>query len=282
MRKKPKTRFVVEYEGKLKERFSIQEESNGDLRLMIKSTDNYTKGLDLISNPEPIKVQRYSIHRPVVSKNNVCTIKQTIELKSGKKIETYLLSSAIHENKIIPIYFHLNPDLSLEKYDRQKHNRDTHVNIATINNQKGALLHGVLVTSLDGPKKINESTNIHPQSHDFGYFSQRFHDFKLFRIIVVVSHSIIPASPDERLIHSQSINMKVNGKVIGEEFDVKYPGFDKSQANTIALWSLFKLNELAVEMLEEKLPKFPMAETIKKVGPGLFTIEQYEKKFRKK
>lgn len=92
-----KTRFAATVNGRDKIVFSVQEQKNGDLTLIIPAEGR------VFDNGSLIKNQIFSIHRSLNSKDDALTIKQTVEFVQQPEYTTAQYRHRQEAGWLVPI-----------------------------------------------------------------------------------------------------------------------------------------------------------------------------------
>ena len=164
----PLTRFVVDIQGQLKRLVSIREAANG--RLIIKTTIEGTHALrngawDTIEN------LKHTVHPSGRSETNANLIHGTTVFSSGGTAETHLLTHAVRDDRLQPIYARRVLDLS-DGEPPDIRAKDRVFSLGPYDPRKCVLLYQLWVTSRRAAFRF-------PMSIHYGLHTALFGDFAI-------------------------------------------------------------------------------------------------------
>lgn len=143
---KLQTRFVVEVGGLQRKLLSVSEDTTGRLIVRTHAEGTLTYHGDRIVS---ILRSKHSIHATGQSETQACDIHQTTEFASGTISDQHLLTHAVRDHKLQPIYARQVLDLT-DKAVLEPSEKNTIVNMGSFDPTRWILLYALWVTSPEG------------------------------------------------------------------------------------------------------------------------------------
>ena len=197
------TRFVVQTNSQLRRLVSIHEETTG--RLIAKTTIEGTHAVNN-GNTSEIENLKHTIHLSGCSQTGANLIHGTTVFLSGEKSETHLLTHAIRDDRLQPIYARRVMDL-LPDDEPKLGAQDRILNITAYDPAKSVLLYQLWVTSRRGGFRF-------PMSIHYGLKTALFGEFAL-----CLAYCFVPGASDKHG-NFKSYGTSSEGRLTAEELAV--------------------------------------------------------------
>ncbi|MDR6625168.1 hypothetical protein [Caulobacter segnis] len=228
---KAKTRFVVEFDGKLRELFSIQEQISGDLTIPIKHEIQHGSSEDL----QAIVEQRLSVHYSPNSHGTL--IKRTAVLGNRDVITNTTFVKDSKQVLLAPLWTKICPEL-IDRYAPKVRSKDKIVDIGRFRKDHACTLVYTAV--------VGEAGRTWPAIAGLALHSAQF---RKFSIAVYSSYLNWPASHMSHILMIATSPEQINGVARGE---VRGDGIASIAAEELGS-ELLRLSEYVSAMLILKM-----------------------------
>ncbi len=194
-------RLTVNVGGRERRLISLYERKNGDVVVKIHSAQNF-RNLDDQATGPGIQEQRYSIHLSLLSADAISTIKHTLILVDGTKMETYHPTRALRRRAGYALMFVKRcSDFQSPRYDLgEKSSRS----IGALDVETHSLYYGVFTCRkpVSFPKIVSPCVNI------------TIFQFRELMVIVLWSFCAFPAAPTTQMEHAMVPQRREYGKAV--------------------------------------------------------------------
>ena len=194
----PMKRIVINSANKQKELFKVYERNDGFI-IIIKHGIIYE---DASGEWCEIKQRRFSVHNSSQTDHNA--IKETLELKNGKKIELYYKSSFIKNTTYAPIYMERCGDLESKRYDTK--NKDKIIILDRAQLKKATLVYGLAITASDTSNRIWADKK----------WNCKILKIKGYDLLIYWTYLNVPALPSSDTCSHQTEEKRINKKIVNE------------------------------------------------------------------
>lgn len=266
MARKKLTRFVISIGDRPRQLFKVDDQRD-ELRIILVPAELFT---DPPHEDTEIVEQRFSVHATKESPHQINQIKQTICLKGGHIIESYLDTKGPKASRIEQIFSRICPHLGISRYDAAIKPKDIIKSLGSYNPRKKTLLYSVQIGTLQSPLKIPGSSR----------YKQIVHDFSNFRLYLIYTFLDIPSHSRGQLLHNITKPLRYNKETSPTSMSLQSQGMTQSQAKQRAMFEFSRLQEIGISFLPQEFTNEVRA-AIQEVGFGLRTDKQMRKKRRR-
>ena len=192
-KRKPQTRFFVEYAGQLRRLFSVREQPNGDLFINTHLDDLRSAGAEV----KVVTEFRHSIHVSSNSLENENTVHCVMRYADGSREDRYLVSSAVGRNRFQPIYVRsvIHPK-SLKSLSPSP--KDDVLLSPTYDPDLCTMLYAIWITSATGWERLAKRFP----------FQVCMVPYKKFNVIVPAAFATVPSPDDGNTIEYTSTTVE--------------------------------------------------------------------------
>jgi hypothetical protein len=241
-----KTRFAAIVNGRDKIVFSVQEQKNGDLTLIIPAQGRvFDYGGSLIKN------QKFSIHRSLNSENEAVTIKQTVELVDAPEFTTAQYRHRQEEGWLVDVYMQRIQSLSLEKYNLKTKSADRIVTLCHYDESINNLCYTVFLSA----------TGVNLEHTSQPAWNYIFSDFEHFRVHVFFSYLYFRSMPYEDMIPSMTSLPRWGGVISPNDFKANPKPADENLVPVI-------LDRMLGELCKRTIARAKLLQNGKDVSPN--------------
>jgi len=238
MGSKPKTRFVVEFDGALRELLSVRELPDRSL-VVLSRFEQWA--VDLESGEETLREsERYSVHMSPQSTGT--TLKRTVTLADGRAITSVYFVKDSKNSLLSHLYTKACPILS-NRYDLRIREKDALVKI-------GAFSRGDFTTFIF-TVLVGDATRTFPNLRDHSLVTFAFGHFE---IAIYSSYLNLPATDNSVTITGATAPKRVNGIATGVRTSDGKPSIDPTDLPSLVLDSQQLCAANLVVRMVEMLP----------------------------